>query len=287
MSEVNLGPLTDLGPGDAERGFALSREIGWNQSLADWRYMLENGDGVGRSDDAGKLVASALALPYGRFAWICMVLVADSHRRRGLATELMGAVIERQTAAGRVPGLDATPAGREVYRKIGFRDQYDIGRYRAEAVAVPPAATPEGIALRRLTEADAGALAAADLPIFGGDRRALLQHLVARQPERAFGAWRGGDLVGYVLARDGREASQIGPLVAPDGTTARALFAAASTGLTGPCYIDALDAHDGFVDWLKTAGFAFQRPYSRMYLERDEGFDRPDAIYAIAGPELG
>lgn len=287
MASPDLKPMADLGPADADSGFALSREIGWNQALADWRYMLANGAGVGRSDANGKLVATALSLPYGRFAWICMVLVAESHRRRGLATELMGEVIARQTAVGRVPGLDATPAGREVYARIGFRDHYGIGRYCAEAVAPPPETAPEGMVFRGLGASDAPALAAADAPIFGGDRGALLRHLIERQPGRVFGAWRDAALVGYVLARDGREASQIGPVVAPDEATARALFAAASAGLDGPCYIDAPEAHGSFVDWLQASGFVFQRPFSRMYYESDGGFDRPQAIYAIAGPELG
>lgn len=287
MTVSDLEPRFDLAPADAERGFALSTEIGWNQALADWRYMLAAGDGVGRADAVGRLVASALALPYGRFAWICMVLVAESHRRRGLATELMGAVIERQVAAGRVPGLDATPAGREVYRQIGFRDHYGIGRYRAATARVPAVPAPDGIALRPLAAGDADALTAVDRPVFGADRGALLEHLIDRQPERAVGAWCADALVGYVLARDGRDATQIGPLVAPDNATARALLAAAGAGLASPCYLDAPDVHDGFVGWLKDAGFVFQRPFSRMYLNHGGGFDHPDAIYAIAGPELG
>lgn len=281
-----MGPLFDLTVDDAARGFALSSEIGWNQTIDDWRYMLAHGEGVGKNDENGKLVASAMALPYGEFAWICMVLVADTHRRRGLATELMGAVIDRQTRAGRVPGLDATPAGREVYRQIGFRNHYGIGRYRAEAV-VSRGEIPAGVELRPLTAEDADSVASFDRSVFGADRGALLQHLTTRQPARAFAAFRDAKITGYVLARDGREATQIGPVVAGDGDTAIALAARAATNMAGPCYVDAPDEHVGFLDWLNSAGFVFQRPFTRMYLDRDTGFDRPSAVFAIAGPELG
>ena len=54
--------LAPLGPADAGRGAALSAEIGWNQTADDWRYMLENGPGWGRSDAHGRLVGSAMAL---------------------------------------------------------------------------------------------------------------------------------------------------------------------------------------------------------------------------------
>lgn len=287
MENSDLTPIFDLTPEDAARGYALSAAIGWNQAEADWRYMLARGEGVGRAGADGNLVASAMALPYGRFAWICMVLVAESHRRRGLATELMGVVIERQKTAGRVPGLDATPAGREVYRQIGFRDCYGIGRFRAEAVTAPEAPPPDGTEIRPLVAAELPALAATDRPVFGADRSALLEHLLARQPARAVGAWRNGELIGHALARDGREASHIGPLVAPDPGTAQALFAAASAGLAGACYIDVPDDQTTFTNWLTRAGFTFQRPYTRMYLDHDGGFDRPEAIFALAGPELG
>ena len=67
-----------LSPADAGRGYLLSTEIGWNQTEADWAYMLENGPGLGLTDANGKLVASAMALPYGGFGWVCMVLVSLS-----------------------------------------------------------------------------------------------------------------------------------------------------------------------------------------------------------------
>ena len=70
----------DLSIADSTRGYRLSTEIGWNQTEADWAYMLANGPGMGLSDPHGKLVASAMALPYGSFGWVCMVLVAPDWR---------------------------------------------------------------------------------------------------------------------------------------------------------------------------------------------------------------
>jgi len=279
---------SDLTPDDAGRGFALSTEIGWNQTEADWTYMLENGDGVGLTDGNGKLVASAMALPYGAFGWVCMVLVAPDWRRRGLATDLMNDVIERLTSKSIVPGLDATPDGREVYRRIGFLDVYGLERLVAERAELT-ADAPDGSEIHPLADADMAAVAQFDAPVFAGDRAALLRHLRDREPARAFGAWRDGELAGYVLARDGRTWTQIGPVIAVNTATAMALIAAAAQAGSGPnaLLMDVMDYHAEVLDWLKAGGFEYQRPYIRMIHGSDEPLDRKELVFSPAGPELG
>lgn len=288
--QTDVAGLTraDLSVADAQRGYLLSTEIGWNQTEADWTYMLANGPGIGLTDGNGKLVASAIALPYGQFGWVCMVLVAPDWRRLGLATDLMNGVIELLQADGVVPGLDATPAGREVYRRIGFVDVYGLERLVAER-AVLAAEPPAGIEIRPLTEADMDAVAGFDRPVFAGDRSALLRHLQSREPSRAMGAWQDDALTGFVLARDGRTWTQIGPVIAAEEDTAKALVAAAANNGSGPdaLLIDAMDYHAGYLDWLKAGGFEFQRPYIRMLHGSDQPIDRKEMVFSPAGPELG
>ena len=276
--------LAPLGPGDAARGAALSEEIGWNQNRADWRHMLANGFGYGRSDAAGRLVGSAMALGYGGFAWVCMVLVSPAWRRRGIATELTNRVLADLESAGTVAGLDATPDGREVYRHLGFEDIYRIERRWASAVA--PAAAPAA-EIAPAGAADLAAIAACDARAFGGDRRALLAALMQRLPGRAFVARDGDRMAGYALARDGRQATQIGPLVADDPDVAIALAARALEGLDGQAVIDCPDRHEALTGWLGASGFAYQRPYIRMLRGRAQPLDDADMVYALAGPELG
>lgn len=277
--------LHDLSVADAERGYALSTEIGWNQTQADWQYMLQNGPGVGRTDSQGKLVASAIALPYGRFGWVCMVLVAPDWRRHGIATELMNRVIALLEADGVLPGLDATPDGREVYRRIGFHDIYGIERLVAERSNLT-ASTPDGIAVKPLDPKDLAAAANYDLPRFGGDRSALLEHLRGRQPDRAVVAWQGGDCRGFALARNGRTWTQIGPVVAENTEIARALISQ-SAGNGRNLLIDVPADQIETLAWLKAGGFDYQRPYTRMIRGATEPLDQPAAIFALAGPELG
>ena len=165
---------------------------------------------------------------------------------------------------------------------------YGLERLIAEHADIA-AATPEGTELGPLSEHDMDAVAAFDAPIFAGDRAALLRHLRSREPARATGAWENGKLTGYVLARDGRTWTQIGPVIAADSQTAMALVAAAAQGGTGPdgILIDVMDYQDVVVSWLKAGGFEFQRPYIRMLHGTDQPLDSKEYVFSPAGPELG
>ncbi|MCP5367850.1 MAG: GNAT family N-acetyltransferase [Hyphomicrobiales bacterium] len=281
-----LAPLT---PGDAAIAGALVREAGWNQVAADWRLMIGAGDAVGlftRRGGPRELVATALALPYGtEFAWISMVLVAGAWRRRGLATALLRDRIDAIRRRGMVPMLDATEAGREVYRPLGFHDLYGITRLQVATVpalaARPAGATP-------VTEADLEDIVRWDAPRFGAERGAVLADLYRRAPELAWVLRRGdGAMAGYVLGRDGGRATQVGPLVAEGAEAAIALLDTALAHAAGPVFIDLADGHPRTAARLAELGFTRQRGFVRMALGRDAPFDDPVKTIAIAGPELG
>ena len=113
-SDARDAPIDALGEDDLDGALALSAEAGWNQVAADWLLMLRLGSGFAVRD-GGRVVATALALPYPpAFGWVSMVLVHGPYRRRGLATRL----VERATAALTGDGLaararrDARPARR-------------------------------------------------------------------------------------------------------------------------------------------------------------------------------
>ena len=267
---------------DIPAAFALSVEAGWNQTADDWRLMLDHGAGFGITDE-GRLVASALAHGFGRVGWISMVLVARDYRRRGLATELLARCIRDLRDKGITPGLDATEAGRTVYSPLGFRAMYALDRRVATIVS---SETPKRANVRRLTRPDLDAVVAYDLAAFGADRRHVLEHLLRRAPDLAFVAEEGGAVRGFVLGRDGREAMQIGPLIADNAAMAIRLVDTALANVKGRVYIDSLDRHRELNAHLTMRGFDVQRGFVRMLLDRSDPFDDPARTFAIAGPEL-
>lgn len=276
-----------LGEADLPGCLALSEEAGWNQTAADWRAVFALGEvqGLVRGD---RLIASAAVLPWpGPFGWICMVLVAGAERRRGHATRLLDWAVARLQELGRVPGLDATPAGRAVYLPRGFADVYPLTRLRASAPGrlVPP---PEAPRPRPMRAADLPGVMALDAPVFGADRSGLLTALQARRPGLAFVAEEAaGGLAGFALGRAGRTATQIGPVVARDAGVALALVGAALAACAGPVCVDVPDRHAALGRALAGAGFTPERPFVRMLRGRSEPLDRPGEVFAVTGPEFG
>ena len=272
----------------AEAVWPLSIEAGWNQNAADWRFMLAAGRAFGCTGSDGRWQASSLVLPLGqRLAWISMVLVTRERRRGGVGTGLLKRCIEEVRAADAVAGLDATEEGRPIYLPLGFHDLYRISRWhfdQAPSVLQPP----PGISVRPLELSDLPRLATYDRPLSGMERPTILAHLAMRQRGLATVAeTASGKIAGFVLGREGRVATSLGPVVADSEAIALALLARATASASGPFIIDVPDAHGEIKAWLEAAGAVSPRGYMRMTLGQAKGLDDPSHVFALAGPELG
>ena len=291
VSPVNPGslPVHGLDTDCIPEALPLSAEPGWNQVAADWRLMIEHGDAFGVSTESGRLIASGLTVMYGGpFGWISMILVTQEFRRRGLATRLMRACMDALRGHALVPALDASPEGREVYLRLGFRDVYRTTRMFAPGGRAAVAGDVAGVAGTRGASAeDLPSMVAYDRAPYGADRSYMLEHLRGRLPDAAFVAERDGRIRGMVLARDGRACAQVGPLIADDTGTAVALLRRAFNAIPGPVCLDIADHHEPIRTWLDTLGFSPVVRFVRMIHERGEPYDDPERVFVIAGPELG
>lgn len=270
---------------DIAAGGRLVAQAGWNQVEDDWRCFVEHGTAYAVEDAAAGVVATAATLPFAGVAWISMVLVDTAWRRRGIATRLVERCTADIDAAGLVPVLDATPAGRTVYSGMAFRDILGLQRWsRGDREALHGANAP---ALRPLGGGDLDAVAALDAAAFGAPRGWLLAALARRSAGFAAVFEDRGRIEGVVLGRQGRVATQVGPIVARDEAAAVALLRHAVDRIPGPIFIDALDRHAALADAIERAGFTRQRPYTRMAWRRDAIPGDPAHYFAAAGPELG
>jgi hypothetical protein len=229
-----------------------------------------------------------------------MVLVLPEVRGRGHAGRLLGVALEWLAAEGLVPALDATPAGRPVYLKQGFADDWHFTRWRRAGIQpLPgqPAATTPDPRVRRLRESDWPALAGLDLSAFGASRLPLLQHLWQRLP--ALG-WvldgPHGEVQAFLLGREGRTALQLGPLVATGADEALALLEAAFAAprraadrgaQLPPLIADLRDGQPEVQAWLQGQGFAVERTFTRMVKGAPRAPGEPARMVLVAGPELG
>ena len=259
---------------DAPDGLALSAAAGWNQTLDDWRLFLRHGHAVGCRGDDGRLVATAAALPYeGGFGWISMVLVDPAFRHRGLATVLIDHCVQALRESGHVPVLDATPAGAEVYRRLGFQSGFALDRWEGDAAG----------ALVAAPAADEGTVLRLDRQATGLGRAALLRDFLHRDGSAA---WLTDEADGFALARRGHRAWQLGPLAAPDEPSALGLLQRALAVLAGRVFLDVPRRWVRLTAWLAARGFVRQRGFVRMALGR-EGPALPGRMFVLAGPEFG
>ena len=258
---------------------ALSKSANWNQNEADWQLMLDMGHGWGISLRDRTLAASTLVLPYGGdFAWVSMVLVHPAHRRKGYASRLLQTAIADLGHRGLTPILDATPAGRTVYADEGFSDRWGFKRFFLRTRNAPPL---EGT-VRPVRASDWNEILQLDREAFGASRERLLRALAQRLPQAALIV----EGEGFVFGRDGREARQIGPLVARDANIARTLLTHAVAAVEPPVYADAAD-HAPLRGLLESNGFAFQRPFTRMVRGGRAAPGKSELTFLVAGPELG
>jgi GNAT superfamily N-acetyltransferase len=289
-SEPRLTLKASLTPSELDDAGALVREARWNQLAADWRIFLALGRLYAAQLDEGRIVATTATLPFGgRFAWISMVLVTGEYRRRGLATKLMQQAMRDLAAAKLVPVLDATPDGREVYRRLGFQDSWGFQRLirRERPRAAVTFSAPASVTVRPISDADWPALCAYDAAAFGAERSAVLAGLRGRLPAADLVVMRGNAIAGFLLGRDGGLASHIGPLIADDDAVACVLVARALDGVAGPLFIDLADSKSDLRGFLDAHGFTAVRPFTRMLYGSSARFDDPARTFAVVGPEFG
>lgn len=294
LSEVESARAKDA-PLDIDRltsddiagGLALSTAAGWNQTADDWNFFIEHGHSVGCRDPSGRLVATAAALPYGSdLGWISMVLVAAEARHRGHATALLGDCIETLRAAGRTAALDATPAGFEVYRRVGFVAGFTFERWQGNGGATDADASDE--ATNGVVEGaadDASTIAALDTAASGIERSALMSAFVARPSTRV---WLTSKRTGFAVARAGARATQIGPVVAATQSDAVALLETALNAVRGRVFVDVPEHVGAVAGVLADRAFTRQRPFTRM--AQGAGADvlaKHERVHALAGPEFG
>jgi GNAT superfamily N-acetyltransferase len=275
MVDTDHLAIVQLGAKDAAGGLALSAEAHWNQNEADWLFFLTKGVVFGLRDKRKGLIATAALLPYtGSDAWISMVLVTESWRRRGLATRLVDACINAATKLGVTAWLDATPAGAGVYGPLGFTPTIQLRRLRLENPAPGTGSAPlSGGKLADFITCDIGAM--------GFDRRDLLTELSGRADSRLLS---NGDAI--ALVRSGRTARHIGPVFADRPAGALAIVNDIVGSERGPILMDAVATQSVFLNGLTDSGWVVERPFQRMRFGRATTRG-PKLPFAVAGPEFG
>ena len=273
---------------DIDFGIRLKAAAGWNQLPADWQRLI-------RLEPEGCFVLESDGVPVGtvtttlyekRLAWIGMVLVSPEERRKGYGTELLKAAMDYCEAERvEVIKLDATPLGKKLYDTLGYVDEYRLKRMQGLA------SRQISESVRRMRPVDLWEVVQLDIGFFGVSRQGLLERLFEENPSLSFVANKSGssEIVGYLFARPGQMAFQIGPWIAKEPSAAEELFKAALNALAGQSlFLDVLQQVNPHAEAMVAKyGFTTQREFIRMFYGKNLFPGKPAEIYAICGVEKG
>lgn len=233
----------------------LSEDRGWPREEYKWGFLLTAGKGYGIDAPDGGLAAACVVTEYGPpgrpdLAAIGMVLVAERHSRQGMGRRLMHHVVSTMSPTPLT--LHATPNGRPLYEDLGFKV---TGRAEMLRGHLTPDGTESEVATRAATAEDLTTLLRLDEEVFGTDRTPLITRLPAFADQLRV-AEEKGRITGYAAAWPNMDTHVVGPLIAHDTRTAKALLASLAAHTDRPLRTDIDVRHEELLTWAKKHGLA-------------------------------
>lgn len=228
----------------------LSQAVRWPHRLEDWQFVLRLGIGF-VADEGDAVIGTALCWKQGeRNGSLGVIIVSPDHQGKGIGRKLMNLVLEE--LGERCTVLIATQAGQPLYESLGFKAIGTIHQHQGTMASISPVTLPEGESVR-LAEADdiADIVALANRGT-GMSRDEILQQLLPIAECAVLE--RDGQLAGFAVMRRFGRGHVIGPLVAPDSESAKALIAHWSDAYAGSFVRLDVTGDSGLGAWLAGAG---------------------------------
>ncbi|MEU1532251.1 GNAT family N-acetyltransferase [Streptomyces fagopyri] len=231
----------------------LSEDRGWPREEHKWGLLLTAGRAYGIDAPDGGLITACVVTEYGTpgrpdLGAIGMVLVAKRYARQGIGRRLMRHVVAEM---GLTPlTLHATPYGRPLYEELGFKVTGRAEMVRGRFVLRGP--EPQ-VATRPAGAEDLAGIIRLDAGVFGLDRT----HMVTRLP--AFSdhlrvVEENGRITGYAAAWPNMDTHVVGPLIARDTESAKALVASLAACTDRRLRTDIDVRHQELLSWAKECG---------------------------------
>jgi GNAT superfamily N-acetyltransferase len=201
--------IRDMTSAEVGAACALALAQGWRDRRAFYGFALRTSTCqplVGVVD--GEIVATGVATVNGSVGWLGAVVVEEAVRGRGYGRAVTEELRRRLLAAGcETLSLVATPAGRPLYERMGFRLATHYHQMEGDHLPEQPA-PPEGTRLRPIEPEDLPAVAGLDRLATAEDRQAALTELAIS------GGWLLEDeagLRGFLLPSDRAYAAIVAP----------------------------------------------------------------------------
>ena len=257
---------------------------GWNQIDTDWRRYIH-------FEPAGCFIAEYNDLPVGtvttlcyesKIGWIGMLIVDPQARGLGIGSTLMRHAIDYLQHRVQVIKLDATLQGFPVYKKLGFKEEFEIIKLEGKGENLSPADLPN-ISFELLPK-----IIEFDKVAFGASRETVLKQLLEEYQKFTFYEMHHGEIFGYIMATRGRHFWHIGPWVAKKpGIAENLLNALLMTGRGNRFIVDVPRVTDVSFSLCTARGFIEQRKYVRMFLGLNKWQGDLSMVYGTGRAEKG
>jgi GNAT superfamily N-acetyltransferase len=242
-SDTAIG-FADFDASRLDAAVALSQAAGWPHRHDDWAMLLGLGRGL-VALDGDRVVGTVLTVAHGEAATICVLIVDERLRGRGIGRALMERAID--LAGTRECRLVATADGLPLYRRLGFVETGGIAQHGGAApmIAAPAGPRPAGAD-------EIARFVALDREACGMDRTATWAHLAA--VGRFAVIERAGAIRGVAALRDFGRGEVIGPIVAERLEDAEALVEHFLAGRAGRYLRVDTPEDSGLSAWLAEIG---------------------------------
>ena len=271
---------------------SLVIQAGWNQIEEDWLRLIHlDPEGCFIAEQNDEEVGTIVFTRFGNVAWISMVLVDMTWRGQGIGQMMFGQVMNKLQSLGvDTIRLDATEMGVGLYKKHGFKEEYDLVRLVREedGIKIKREGKIEEKVVRQAEIEDLDMVSGLDFKISGTNRNKLMKHLIEQYKANLLtNQVTVNGLTGFVGLREGRTGWQIGPCIAADQPAGIALLNSAFVYTSGQrVIIDVPAKNKAVLEWARNHHFKEERRFIRMYAGQKPD-DKPDKILASFGPEKG
>lgn len=228
----------------------LSQAVRWPHRLEDWQFVLRLGVGyVAVEGDA--VVGTALCWKQGeKTGTLGVIIVSPDQQGKGIGRKLMNLVLEE--LGDRCTQLIATRAGQPLYESLGFKAIGTIHQHQGTMASVAPVTLPNGASVRLAEVNDVAGIFELANRGTGMARDEILKQLLPMAECAVLE--RHGELAGFAVMRRFGRGHVVGPLVAPDSESAKALIAHWSDAYAGSYVRLDVTGNSGLSAWLAEAG---------------------------------
>jgi hypothetical protein len=233
-------------------------------------------------------VGHVFSVNYGRLGWIGLLIVKAEHRRKGVGTLLTKNAMDYLLSCGaKTIKLEAVPERANLYRKLGFSEEYDSLRFLGTS---KQSTVTNNSNVKLVKREIIKRIAEFDAEYFGADRIKVLTALYFDNPRLCFISCTGCKINGYIMCRKTEDGYRVGPWVCnPENSeTARGLLMKCMETIEErvKVYVGVPAVNKVAVEIMGEFGFVQYSKSIRMFFG-NKLTERMSGIFAIGGPEKG